>query len=43
MEVNITGKLINRDRLASDLIEFLKQRVDALGLEVTFPPKTATP
>lgn len=33
MQINITGKLIDRDRLASDLIKFLRQRVDKLGLE----------
>ncbi len=33
MEVNITGRLIERDPLASELIDFLRQRVDKLSLE----------
>ena len=33
MEVNITGSLIERDPLASELIDFLSQRVDELSLE----------
>lgn len=33
MEVNITGRLINSDRIASDLISFLKDSVSRFGLE----------
>ena len=33
MEVNITGKLIESDPLASDLIDFLRRNADKLALE----------